>query len=315
MATWLPRSVNLRSGTGAHLAWARTKRAGFLVCRRTRRALMQEVLINAIYQDRAIDPWSPPVFDARKRDAGLDWPHQALTMIGRIRLRSLRECCECVLRRRIPGDFVETGVWRRGACIMVAAVVAAYESRIRKVWGFDSFQGLPPPNEVQYPGDRGDRLHRFPQLAVSLEEVTENFRRIGLWSDQVRLVKGWFADTVPTAPIERIAVLRLDGDLYESTIQVLEGFYSRLSPGGFCIIDDYGAMLSCRSAVEDFRRQRGAGEAMAEIPGAGSPRAMLTRVSRTSGLGDVYCRIHLLPFFDNHPTSPRSAWSLTSRRS
>jgi O-methyltransferase len=231
--------------------------------------LMQEILINAIYQDRAMDPWSQPVFDARKRDSGLDWPHQALTMIGRIRLRSLRECCESVLRRGIPGDFVETGIWRGGACIMMAAVLAAYGCKDRRVWGFDSFEGLPPPNEVKYPGDRGDQLHRFPQLAVSLEEVTDNFRRVGLLSDQVRLVKGWFADTVPAAPIERIAVLRLDGDLYESTIQVLEGFYPRLAPGGFCIIDDYGAMLSCRAAVEDFRRDRGVGEPLVNIDGKG----------------------------------------------
>jgi hypothetical protein len=231
--------------------------------------LMQEVLINAIYQDRAIDPWSQPVFDARKRDAGLDWPQQALTMIGRIRLRSLRECCEYVLRQQIPGDFVETGVWRGGACIMMAAVLAAHECNDRRIWGFDSFEGLPPPNEALYPGDCGDQLHRFPQLAVSLEEVTENFRRVGLFSDQIRLVKGWFKDTVKAAPIERIAILRLDGDLYESTIQVLEGFYSRLSPGGICIIDDFGAMPSCRAAVLDFRRDAQISEHLVEIDGKG----------------------------------------------
>jgi O-methyltransferase len=150
--------------------------------------LMQEVLINAIYQDRAMDPWSHPVFDARKRDSGLDWPQQAFTMTGRVRLRSLRECCELVLRERISGDFVETGIWRGGACIMVAAVLAAHGETERKVCGFDTFQERPPPNEEHYPGDRGDQLHRFPQLAVSLEEVTDKFRRVGLWSEQVRLV-------------------------------------------------------------------------------------------------------------------------------
>jgi O-methyltransferase len=231
--------------------------------------LMQEVLINAIYQDRAMDPWSQPVFDAGKRDLGRDWPQQALTMIGRVRLRSLRECCELALRQEIPGDFVETGIWRGGACIMMAAVLAAHESNDRKVWGFDSFQGLPPPNETRYPGDRGDQLHRFPQLAVSLEEVTDNFRRLGLMSDQVHLVKGWFKDTVPLAKVEKIAVLRLDGDLYESTIQVLDGFYPRLSPGGFCIIDDYGAMQSCRSAVGDFRRDHSVNEPLVGIDGTG----------------------------------------------
>ena len=113
-------------------------------------------------------------------------------MIGRIRLRSLRDCCELVLRQEIPGDFVETGIWRGGACIMMAAVLAAHEIKDRKVWGFDSFQGLGPPNETMYPGDRGDQLHRFSQLAVSLEEVTDNFRRVCLFSHQVQLVKGWF---------------------------------------------------------------------------------------------------------------------------
>jgi O-methyltransferase len=231
--------------------------------------VVQEILINAIYQDQAIDPWSPPVFDERRRDLGLDWPHVALTMIGRTRLRSLRECCETVLRDGVPGDFVETGIWRGGACIMMAAVLAAYERADRRVWGFDSFEGLPPPDEERYPQDHGDQLYRFPQLAVSREEVTENFRRLGLWSDQVQLVKGWFADTVPTAAIGQIAVLRLDGDLYESTIQVLDGFYPKLSPGGFCIIDDYGAMASCRLAVDDFRRDREITEPIVDIDGKG----------------------------------------------
>jgi len=76
-------------------------------------------------------------------------------MIGRARLRSLRQCCELVLREQIPGDFVETGIWRGGASIMMAAVLAAYGCIDRTVWGFDSFQGLPPPNEDKYPDDRG----------------------------------------------------------------------------------------------------------------------------------------------------------------
>jgi O-methyltransferase len=148
--------------------------------------LVQEVLINAIYQDRAIDPWSRPTFDTRTRDSGRDWPEQAFTMTCRTRLRSLRGGCEIVLGERIPGDLVETGIWRGSACIMVAAVLAAYEIKDRKVWGFDSFQGLLPPNEAKYPNDRGDQLHCSPQLAVSIEEVTDNFRRVGLWSDQIR---------------------------------------------------------------------------------------------------------------------------------
>ena len=111
------------------------------------------------------------------------------------------------MRERTVGDFVETGIWRWGACIMMAAVLAAHGEMERRVWGLDSFQGLPRPNEDVYPSDRGDQLHRFPQLAVSLEEAMGNFRRVGLWSDQVRLVKGWFKDTVASAPIKKTAVL------------------------------------------------------------------------------------------------------------
>ena len=119
--------------------------------------LMEEALINAIYQDRAMDPWSQPVFDARKRDSGLDWPQQVLTMIGRVRLRSLHEGCEAILRERVAGDFVETGIWRGGARIMMAAMLAAYGNVEREEWGFDSFEGLPAPNE-------GCRIELFQRL-------------------------------------------------------------------------------------------------------------------------------------------------------
>ena len=195
--------------------------------------LMEEILINAIYQDRAIDPWSPPVFDHASADTGLDWPHQALTMIGRARLRSLRECCETVLERRVPGDFVETGIWRGGACIMMAAVLAAYGRRDRKVWGFDSFEGLPPPNEERYP--QGSRRSASPIPAIGSEPggghrelpPRRAVERPGAAGQ--RVVQRYGAG----AAIERIAILRLDGDLYESTIQVLEGFIPSFHRAGF----------------------------------------------------------------------------------
>ena len=195
--------------------------------------LMQEVLINAIYQDRAIDPWSHPVFDSRKRDSGLDWPEQALTMIGRERLQSLRECCEIVLRDQVPGDFVETGIWRGGACIMMAAVLAAHGDLARLVWGFDSFQGLPPPNEAEYPKDRGDQLHRFPQLAVSIECVIENFKRMDLWSEQVRLVKGWFKDTVRPRGWRRSRFFGLMAICTSRRFRCWRGFIRSCRLGGF----------------------------------------------------------------------------------
>ena len=91
-------------------------------------------------------------------------------------------------------------------------------------------------------------------LSVSLEQVSENFKKFGLLDDNVVFVKGWFKDTMPNLDIKKISILRLDGDMYESTIQVLDALYHKLSVGGYCIIDDY-YHPRCASAVHDFRKK------------------------------------------------------------
>jgi O-methyltransferase len=136
------------------------------------------------------------------------------------------------------------------------------------VWVADSFQGLPKPDEA-YPEDRGDSHWTFPELAVSLEDVKRNFKRYGLLDDQVRFLVGWFRDTLTPAPIERLAVLRLDGDMYESTMDVLTALYPKLSVGGYCIIDDYGYIASCRTFVETYRRAHNITEPIKVIDGGG----------------------------------------------
>ncbi|MBX8691264.1 macrocin O-methyltransferase [Mycobacterium sp. 20091114027_K0903767] len=209
-------------------------------------------------------------FDRHKRDLGLDWPADALTMIGMKRLTSLQHCVETVIAEDIPGDLVECGVWRGGASILMRAVLAAYGDESRSVWLADSFEGVPPPDSANYKADKGDRLHlAAPILAVSEKDVRANFARYGLLDDKVRILPGWFKDTLHDAPIESIAVLRLDGDLYESTIQALDGLYSRLTPGGFCIIDDYHAIEGCRKAVTDFRARHGISAEIVDIDGTG----------------------------------------------
>lgn len=208
-------------------------------------------------------------FERQQRENGLDWPSRSLSMVGARRLLQLQRAAEFVIERRIPGDFIETGVWRGGACILMRAVLAAHGVRDRRVWVADSFQGLPPPDPAQYPADHGQRLHEFPQLAVSLEAVRENFARFGLLDDQVVFLPGWFRDTLPLAPIDKLAILRLDGDLYESTIQALDALYDRLSVGGFAIVDDYGVFANCRAAVNDFRARRGITARIYDIDGSG----------------------------------------------
>ncbi|WP_322754970.1 TylF/MycF family methyltransferase [Frankia sp. Cas3] len=210
--------------------------------------------------ERILDRWHLKIFQIPPsdwRENGRGWPRFAHTMIGAKRIENLDVCMRTVLREKVPGDFIETGVWRGGACIFMRGLLRAYGVSDRTVWVADSFQGLPPPEADKYPADAGDQLHTMSELAVSLEEVQENFRRYGLLDDQVRFLRGWFKDTLPSAPIEKLAIIRLDGDMYSSTMDGLQSLYPRLSMGGFVIVDDYGAMESCRRAVEDFRDARG----------------------------------------------------------
>jgi O-methyltransferase len=138
------------------------------------------------------------------------------------------------------------------------AVLRAHEDSVRSVWAADSFEGLPP--ETGHPADQEYELWRRPRLAASLDEAKRNFARYGLLDDRVRFLKGWFDETLPSAPIERLAVLRLDADFYESTMVALETLYPKLSPGGFVVVDDYYAHQGCRQAVDEYRQRMGIDE-------------------------------------------------------
>ncbi len=203
------------------------------------------------------------------RTEGRDWPVYAQTMVGVERLRNVRRCIEAVLTDRVAGDLIEAGCWRGGVTIMMRGVLSAYRDRDRVVWAADSFAGLPTPDEQRYPADVGDRGHTAEELAVSLDEVRGNFRRYGLLDEQVRFLPGWFRETLPTVRDHRWAIVRLDGDLYESTMNGLVNLYPGLSPGGFLIVDDYG-FDNCRAAVEDYRREHGITEEIQRIDWTGA---------------------------------------------
>lgn len=249
--------------------------------------LMQDVLTNEIYKD-------PPLkmsigsklkkavglsarhaqgqtFDEERREKGLDWPSVAHTMIGKLRMENLRMVCSDVIENSVAGDFVETGVWRGGACIYMRAILKAYGDTQRTVWVADSFAGLPEPDGATYDKDKGDKHHTVEVLAVSRAQVEDNFRVYGLLDGQVQFLQGWFKDTLPQAPIENVAVLRLDGDMYESTMDGLTSLYHKVSPGGYIIVDDYHAVAACKSAVHDFIAEHAATETVEikEIDGTG----------------------------------------------
>lgn len=187
----------------------------------------------------------------------------AITMLPIVRLNNLQSCIEEVVKNRIPGDLIETGVWRGGATIFMRGAVKAYGAADRTVWVADSFEGLPKPDEKEFPleakAHEGPVMKKmFNHLAAGIDDVKRNFEAYGLLDDKVKFLKGWFKDTLPTAPIGKLAVMRLDGDYYESTMDALQNLYDKLSPGGFAIIDDYGeeTWTYCKKAVEDFRTKR-----------------------------------------------------------
>lgn len=227
-------------------------------------------IITSFFDRRGIELVHRVRFDPEKRLLGRDWPLQADTMIGVKRMENICNCVKEVVEAQIPGDLVETGVWRGGASILMRAALEAYGDQERRVWCADSFEGLPAPDLNRYPQDQGMFWHTCPELSVSLEQVRANFEKYGLLDQRVVFLKGWFKDTLPTAPIERISILRLDGDLYASTMDSLDNLYPKVSPGGFIIVDDYGIPEdTCRRAIQDFRAARNISAPIVDIDGWG----------------------------------------------
>jgi predicted O-methyltransferase YrrM len=123
---------------------------------------------------------------------------------------------------------------------------------------------LPPPRPDAYPADKGASFHTAAALSVSLEDVKRNFGLYELLDDQVEFVEGWFKDSLPALRDRSWSLVRIDGDLYESTMDALVNLYPGLSIGGFLIVDDF-VLPPCRAAVEDFRTTRGINEPLETI--------------------------------------------------
>jgi hypothetical protein len=251
--------------------------------------LIKRCVLNIPYVDAELNPIQPygrartavlKVFDRAgiqlahrrrgnylRRMEGTDFSDVAHTMLSWQRLDNVQHCVETVLRENIRGDLIETGVMRGGTVILMRAVLKAFGVTDRVVWAADSFEGLPAPDVDRYPADRGAEWHLRPLTEVGLDYVKRNFDRYGLLDDQVRFIKGWFRDTLSVAPVRELAVLRLDGDLYESTMDALVPLYPKLSTGGFLIVDDYN-LPACRKAIHDYRDQHGITEPIIPVDAA-----------------------------------------------
>lgn len=150
----------------------------------------------------------------------------------------------------VPGDIVECGVYNGGSAGVMVYPVLRNLGLPRRVWLLDSFAGLPEP------GDRDDAeaWEWVGRCRGDVREVETVFRNLNIWSPRVKIVQGWLRDTLPslTSEIDRIALLHLDVDWYDSTKLCLEHFYDRVVPGGVIVVDDYQHWAGCRRAVDDF---------------------------------------------------------------
>lgn len=184
-----------------------------------------------------------------------------LTLLSPARLDNIKNCIEDIIKNQISGDLIETGIWRGGSVIYMKAVLNANNISDKIIWGADSFQGFPIPQE-QYDKDiTMDASMGDPNIMkVSLEQVKNNFNLYGLLDKNIKFLKGWFHETLPNAPIGKLSLLRLDGDYYESTMCALINLYPKLSVGRYIIIDDYGHFHVCAKAVNDYRRLTGINE-------------------------------------------------------
>jgi O-methyltransferase len=223
--------------------------------------------------DRVFAQWLAPLERSAAQVAGVDpariaaalnhMHHESrrLTMCEDALLDNVVELARIVIEQHVPGDFIEAGAWRGGMTILMRAALTAFGDLHRTVWVADSFAGLPAPDPASELRDAiWHHLMRAVGLLQSdLDAVRSAFARAGLLDRRVRFLPGWFADTLPDAPIERLALMRLDGDWYDSTRDALDALYPRLSPGGFAIVDDYGLPTGCARAVDEYRAQHGIG--------------------------------------------------------
>lgn len=202
------------------------------------------------------------------------------TMTSWQRLYNLHASVRYILRSNTPGDFVECGVWRGGSMMMVALTLMALGKTDRNLVLFDTFEGLPKPDEaldVDVWGNRGIdgwRPHRKTDKSsdwayASLEEVRANMESTGYPMDRISFVKGMVEDTIPARSPDTIAMLRLDTDWYSSTKHELDHLYPRLSRNGILILDDYGHFKGARQATDEYFKSLDAAPLLSRVDYAG----------------------------------------------
>lgn len=181
------------------------------------------------------------------------------TMVTNGNLLNLYSLVADANRTQLAGAVVECGVWNGGSAAMMrlADVDQLQRDGLRTMWLFDSFQGLPRPGARDGQSERDGYFVGLNRGRV--ENVQAAFRRLRVPFTEVKVVPGWFNDTLASAPVGSIALLHVDADWYDSVKVVLDVFYDKVTPGGYVVFDDYGYWQGCTQAVADFLSERGLG--------------------------------------------------------
>jgi len=191
-------------------------------------------------------------YDLKNAQWKIDPVSKPLSLLTKNQLDLIEKIAVALEQRKVPGDFIEAGIWRGGAVILMRALIDAYEMQGRRVFAADSFAGI--PRNVK---GRDDPVDLWKDRWIApLDEVRHNIARFGLLDDRVVFVPGFFADSLKTLSGERFSLVRLDSDSYDSVETSLEYLYPLLSRGGVIILDDWH-LDGCKAAVADYRKRYG----------------------------------------------------------
>ena len=243
----------------------------------------------------------------RYRD-GTIWPSMGITMAGVKRMQNIHYLLRRIAAAETKGSYVECGVWRGGMSIFAKAALEAYSMQ-RAVYLCDSFQGLPSPRQGSLRADEVSYTSKEwnATLAQRVEHVAGNFRAYGVPLTGVNFVPGYFVKSLPglrtqlQARGERLSVLRLDGDIYDSTIDILYNLYDLVEVGGFVVIDDFGwthgttasswpAKFGAKDAILDFRALHGIEDALHVFRDIDGNGAWFSKAREVSLRRDDYIR-------------------------
>lgn len=211
-------------------------------------------ILNSKQKNVIANPSFPSDFDHREIE--IIKSIQPYTMTGPERLYSMIKAMDYVIENQIEGDIVECGVWRGGSMMVAAKILYEKKQQNKTLYLYDTYEGMTQPgiNDVAFDGNHAQELfNETPQWCyATLEDVKRNMESTNYDPTKIKYIKGKVEETIPENIPQKISILRIDTDWYESTLHELNYLYPLLVPGGVLIIDDFGHWKGCRKAVEEY---------------------------------------------------------------